>query len=80
MGTTFDTRTPAEKRRHQEALRDIQRIRDIQRKAGGVHWCNSHQRIATHKDDNGNHVCDPGLGGRMIPCNVVFAEMTVEPK
>ena len=74
MGTTIDTRTPAEKRAHEEM------IRDIQRKAGGVHWCNSHQRIATHKDDNGNHVCDPGLGGRMIPCNVVFAEMTVEPK
>lgn len=38
--------------------------------SGETWWCNSHQRRATYlfKDQ---HVCDPDLGGIMIPCSSV---------
>ena len=35
-------------------------------------WCNSHQRKATHINMyNHTMVCDPKLGGIMLPCSVV---------
>lgn len=35
-----------------------------------IWWCNTHKREATHIDKNGNHRCDPNLGGILMPCNV----------
>ena len=43
--------------------------------AGGVWWCNSHRREATHVRDNGERCCDPKLSGILLPCFVVFAEI-----
>lgn len=39
-------------------------------------WCNSHQREATYKNPHkkniqGPMICDPNLGGILLPCNVV---------
>lgn len=38
-------------------------------------WCNSHERIATHlilrKGMEPCHVCDPKLGGILLPCKCV---------
>lgn len=45
----------------------------------GVWWCNSHQRQATHTDAKGRHCCNPKLGGILLPCNVVFAPMSIGP-
>ena len=45
---------------------------------GGMWWCNSHQREATHTDANGEHRCDSALGGITLPCSVVFANMRIE--
>lgn len=41
-------------------------------------WCNSHGRPATHLKKDGEHCCDPQLGGILLPCFAVFAPMTVE--
>ena len=46
--------------------------------AEGVWWCNSHKRQATHTDAHGRRCCDPALGGILLPCNVVFAPMSIE--
>ncbi len=46
----------------------------------GTWWCNSHCRVATHLKQNGEHCCEPGLGGILLPCFAVFAPMTVEAK
>jgi len=43
----------------------------------GVWWCNSHQRQATHTDQQGRRCCEPALGGILLPCNVVFAPMQI---
>lgn len=47
--------------------------------SGRLYWCNSHERKATHVrnqewSDGGRdamHVCEPGLGGILLPCMVV---------
>ena len=44
----------------------------------GTWWCNSHQRVATHVDKNGERCCAPHLGGIMIPCCVVLAPAIFE--
>lgn len=43
------------------------------RNAWGMFWCNAHERIATHINEDGRRQCDPQLGGIMLPCSVVFA-------
>jgi len=48
-------------------------------KADGSWWCNSHKRPATHvriKDDGSSpeRVCDPNLGGILLPCDCVRIE------
>lgn len=43
----------------------------------GTYWCNSHRREATHKRADGSRCCNPRLGGILLPCFVVFAEMIV---
>lgn len=40
----------------------------------GVWWCETHNRLATHKDKNGRRACDPKLAGITIPCKVVFVD------
>jgi len=34
------------------------------------YWCNVHGRQATYADINGRRMCDPKLGGIMLPCSV----------
>jgi len=39
----------------------------------GEYWyCESHRREATHIDPKGRHVCQPGLGGILLPCHAVI--------
>lgn len=47
---------------------------------GGIWWCNSHHREATHIDQNGKHCCDPSLGGILLPCFTVFTPMSMGRK
>lgn len=39
--------------------------------SGELWWCNSHQRRATHLIDGDRRVCDPDLGGILLPCRCV---------
>lgn len=34
------------------------------------YWCSTHNREATHEDENGRKCCDPKLAGIMMPCIV----------
>ena len=46
-----------------------------QDQSGETWWCNSHNRRAAwlHERDDGSeeHVCDPNLGGILLPCRAV---------
>lgn len=49
----------------------------------GLWWCNSHRRRATHVASGGGygagkHVCDPKLGGILLPCFAVDLTGLVE--
>jgi len=34
------------------------------------YFCDTHNRKATHINKQGDHVCDPSLGGITMPCHV----------
>ena len=39
--------------------------------SGELWWCNSHQRRAMFVRNGTDHVCNPQLGGIMLPCVTV---------
>lgn len=54
-----------------EAASSLRRtVRAVQLLADGKHWCQTHNREATHMD-RGRHCCDPTLGGILAVCQVV---------
>lgn len=46
----------------------------VMEKGKGIYWCNSHQREATHTEEDGTRICDPELPGILLPCRVVFLD------
>ncbi len=50
----------------------VEYVRDV---SGRLWWCNSHGRRASHvlhrETMEPTHVCDPALGGIMLPCSCV---------
>ena len=57
-------------------------IEYVQAPDNELHWCNSHQRWATHvlvrRGKPENNCCAPSLGGTMLPCAVVNLTGIVE--